>query len=226
MIKRQRRRFALLVIGLSSGLFSHAQSHPTQLEVPHAPIPIHVLVQSPADTRTELQVICLFQSTPENKLHGALSELNEKLGGAFDRIRKPEKFAGALGETLLLTPPAGKISARQLLIVGLGDSNSFTPEKMELAGTIVYSEANSLGVKDPYFAPTVLDGGVTKFTTGEISEWFIRGFLRGWSTEKELAASGYGNGSEVTELTYLAGPTHANDTRDGIVKAISEMSAQ
>jgi hypothetical protein len=38
----------------------------------------------PAETTTELQVICLFRSSPENTLHGSLLELNEKLKGLLD----------------------------------------------------------------------------------------------------------------------------------------------
>ena len=49
-------------------------------------IPIQVLKQSPADTNTDLQVICLFRSSPENILHGALIETNERLNGLLDRI--------------------------------------------------------------------------------------------------------------------------------------------
>src|SRR5271155_2942992 len=54
-------------------------SLPAMLEVPNSPIPTHVLVQSPSETRTELQIICLFESTPANTLHGSLIETNQKL---------------------------------------------------------------------------------------------------------------------------------------------------
>lgn len=103
-----------------------AQTPPTQLDVPNAPITTRVLVQSPAETKTDLQVICLFQSDPANTLHGSLLELNEKLGGLLDQIRKPTGFAGLFGETLLLTPTKSQLPAKRLLIVGLGDSKAFT----------------------------------------------------------------------------------------------------
>ena len=65
----------------------------TQLQAQHAgaeiscaTLPIQVLAQSPAYTTTELQVICLFRSSPVNVLHGSLTETNEKLNGLISSI--------------------------------------------------------------------------------------------------------------------------------------------
>jgi Cytosol aminopeptidase family, N-terminal domain len=218
MMTKQIRSTALVALICCSAILV-GQSAPAQLEVPNATIPTHVLVQSPAETKTALQVICLFKSDPTNTLHGSLVEINEKLGGLLDQIRKPASFAGIFGETLLIGPPLTKMSAKQILIVGLGDSQSYTPERMELVGSIVYREASRLRVEHPFFAPTVLDGGVTGFSTGDTAAWFIRGFLRAAATEKQLVGAGASAGMSVRELTFLAGATHANDTRDGIVKA-------
>ena len=72
-----------------------------------------------ADTATGLQAICLFRSSPANRLHGSLLEINTKLKGLLDRIRKPELFRGQLGETLVVTPPSRSRGARRLLLIGL-----------------------------------------------------------------------------------------------------------
>jgi hypothetical protein len=104
-----------------------------------------------------------------NTLHASPTEKNEKLKGLLDRVRKPDLFRGELGETLLLAPPARSLSAKKLLIIGLGDSQTFSPQRMQLVGEILYNEASRLGVAHTYFAPTILDGGVSKFTTGEVA---------------------------------------------------------
>jgi hypothetical protein len=192
-----------------------------ELRVANAPIPIRVLVQSPAETETELQVICLFRSDPSNSLHGSLVETNAKLKGLLERIRKPNLFRGDLGETMLLRPPAGSLAAKRLLIIGLGDSEGFSPERMELVGAIAYREANRLEVSHPFFAPTVIDGGVTKFTTGEVAEQVIRGFLRAARTHKVEMEAGAAGEAMIQDLTYLAGAAHAEDTKRGIEKAIA-----
>jgi hypothetical protein len=108
-----------------SGPIAHAQIQPAPIDIPNAPVPIQVLVQSPADTNTDLQVICLFRSSPENTLHGSLLETNEKLKGLLDRVRNPKLFRGEFGETLLLAPPKGSLGAKKLLIIGLGTRRRF-----------------------------------------------------------------------------------------------------
>jgi hypothetical protein len=212
-------RFALFA---SQQSVMDAQTAPLRMDVANAPIPMHVLVQSAAETATDLQVICLFRSSPENTLHGSLVETNEKLHGLLDRLRNPDLFRGELGETLLLAPPQGGLGARKLLIIGLGDSQTFSPQRMQLVGEILYVEAVRLGVAHPFFAPTILDGGVSGFRTGEIAEQVILGFLRADRTEKAAQQANAAAAGRVAALTFLAGPQHATDTLDGIRKAISE----
>jgi hypothetical protein len=73
------------------------QAQHAGVEISGAPLPIRVLAQSPADTTTELQVICQFRSSPVNVLHGSLAETNEKLNGLQDRVRS-RRCSGASWE--------------------------------------------------------------------------------------------------------------------------------
>ncbi len=159
-----------------------------------------------------------------NTLHGSLAEANEKLKGLLERIRRPELFDGELGETLLIAPPQDSLGAKKLLIIGLGDSQSFSPQRMQLVGEILYTEASRIGVAHPFFAPTILDGGVAKFTTGEVAEQVIGGFLRAAATHKVLEVAKASASPGITALTYLAGVQNVNSTREGIEKAISAAS--
>jgi len=199
-----------------------AQTPPLVIDIPDAPIAMRVLVQSPAETVTDLQVICLFQSSPLNTLHGSLAEINEKLHGLLDRVRKPELFAGQLGETLLIAPPKDSLPAKRLLLIGLGDSQTFSPQRMELVGEIVYHEAGRVGVSHPFFAPTILDGGVSKFNTGDIAEQVISGFLRASATAKSLQDAHASSQLAISALTFLAGAKNAENTRQGIERALKQ----
>jgi hypothetical protein len=214
-----RSAFPIALIG---GPMAFAQ--PASIDIPGSPIPIRILAQSPADTTADLQVICLFRSSPENTLHGSLTETNEKLRGLLERIRKPELFRGELGETLMLAPPKGSLGAKKLLIVGLGDSQTFSTARMQLVGEILYMEASRLGVTHPFFAPTILDGGVARFATGEVAEQVVGGFLRAVATENILRDASASAGQGVTALTFLAGPKNVSSTREGIEKAIAAAS--
>jgi hypothetical protein len=208
-----------------AGGSSSGEAKPAEIQIASGRLPIRVLVQSPADTVTELQVICLFQSSPSNTLHGSLAETNQKLNGLLEQVRKPDMFRGELGETLLIAPPSGSLNARKLLIIGLGDSATFTPLRMELVGSALYREANRLRVAHPFFAPTILDGGVTKFPTGQVSEQVLSGFLRAARTERKLTDARASAGQVVKDLTFLAGAAHASDTQQGIEKAIAADAA-
>ncbi len=206
---------------VASAAFAQAPTAGQVLHIQQFGFPVDVLVQGPADTQTELQIICLFHSDPSNTLHGSLIEMNKKLNELLDHVRAPSLFAGDLGETLLIVPRSGTIPAHRLLIIGLGDSRSFTPARMNLVGAIAFTEASRLGVRHPFFAPTVLDGGVSGFNTGEIAEQFMRGFLRGQAVERQSHASGEAPLGSVEKLTFLAGAAHAADTQAGIAKAFA-----
>src|SRR5260370_18086569 len=93
-------------------------------------------------------------------------------------------------------------------MVGLGDSQTFTPERMELVGAIAYSEASRLGVAHPFFAPTILDGGLTKITTGQVSEQVIRGFSRAANTESLLNSDAKAPQPIIMSLPNLAPPRY------------------
>jgi hypothetical protein len=187
--------------------------------VPNAAFPVNVLVQSPALAKTDLQAICVFRSSPGNTLHGSLLEIDEKLGGLLSQVRKDNLFSGELGETLLIAPKPGTIAARRLLLIGLGDLESFSADREQVVGFIFFEEANRLGVSDPYFAPTVLDGGKAGLDTGDVAQQFLNGFLRAKATQDLLQHAGVSAGSDPHSLTFLAGAAHAARTREGLATA-------
>jgi hypothetical protein len=209
-----RIRFALLAL-----IFSAASLEAQLLSVPNNSIPVSVLVQSPALTKTDLQAICLFRSDPGNTLNGSLREIDEHLGGLLTQIRKSNLFTGTLGETLLIVPKTGTIPAGRLLLIGLGDREGFSPDREQLIGFTFFEEAERLNIRHPYFAPTVLDGGKTGLDTGEVAQQFLLGFLQAKATHDLLQHAGVSSGTNPQSLTFLAGAAHAQSSRDGLVKA-------
>ncbi len=195
-----------------------AQAPPAAVRV-QGGFPVDLLVQSPAATKTELQIVCLFHADTETKFQGSLAEIDEKLGGLLTQIHRQSLFAGNLGETLLIAPKPNTISARKLLLIGLGDIESFSPEREQGVGFIVFEEARRMAIEHPFFAPTVLDGGKAGIDTGAVAEQFLRGFLRAKASEEAVEASGMSNGANPTGLTFLAGASHAADTKTGLMRA-------
>jgi hypothetical protein len=219
--------FVLVLAALSVQAQTHSATPPIAesqvLTVSNASFPVEVLVESPAATRTELQAICLFRSDPDNTFHGSLTEIDQKLGGLLSQIRKANLFSGALGETLLIAPKPGTIPARRLLLIGLGDRESFTPEREQQVGFTFFEEAERLGISHPYFAPTVLDGGKTGTDTGDVAQQFLSGFLRAKAIQDLLKSAGVAADTSPRSLIFLAGPSHAANTRDGLARAFKTM---
>ncbi len=213
-MKEASRAWVVLAVLLTVALSVHGFGQGARA------LPVKVLAQSPAETKTELQIICLFQPAPGNTLQGALAETDERLHGLLGQVRRPGLFGAELGETLLLAPPAGTLGARRLLLIGLGDAAGFTSERMRLVGRIALREANRLGVAHPFFAPTVLDGGVTKYSTGEVAEQVVRGVREALAAEEALRAGGSAKPLAVEDFTFLAGAKHATDTQEGINRAL------
>jgi hypothetical protein len=118
----------------------------------------------------------------------------------------------------------GSLGAKKLLIIGLGNSQDFSLQRMQLVGEILYAEASGLAVAEPYFAPTILDGGVAKFTTGEVAEHVIAGVLRAAAIERTLREHKATGEAVVKGLTYLAGAKNVESTRAGVEKAIAAAS--
>ena len=221
------RNALLLTPALFACIAAAAQTPPsppavgTRLSVPNTILPTDVLVQGPTEAPGDLQIICLFQSFPDNKLLASLASMDQQLGGLLTKVRTQSLFRGDLGETILLTPKPGVIAAQRLLIIGLGDRTTFTAQREELIGEIAYAESERLGVTAPTFAPTVLDGGFSGTNTGTIGTDFIKGFLRGRAIGATLYAAHAGPSPKVAHLTFLAGQAHALDTQKGLVSVLN-----
>jgi hypothetical protein len=50
----------------------------------------------------------------------------------------------------------------------------------------------------------------------------MSGFLRAARTEKILQGVGASRGKLLQDLTYLAGPAHASDAKQGIQRAVAD----
>jgi hypothetical protein len=214
-------KLSILLMSIVIGLMPCAGQSPAP-----PTLPVSVLSQGPSDSDTDLLVFCLFRSSPRNKLSASLIETDDKLHGLLTEIRKPGLFSGELGETMVLTPPPGSMKPRKLLVIGLGDSQTFTPSRMYLVGKIAFLEADRLGAAHPFFAASILDGGVTKFTTGEVATYVVGGFREALALEQTLHSRGDAGPPAVADFTYLAGPKNVASTRAGIAQAMSNAPAQ
>ena len=186
-------------------------------------------VQSPSAQPTPLQIVCVFEYTegdifnsppalPRN-LNGMV-HVDEALHGLITDLRKSGKFMGHAYETLLITPLAGTIPAKKLLLIGLGDRNKFTADLMTDIGRIGMREAIKLGVDSYSHASDLKDAGVDS-PTGPVAQNVVKGALEAYQTELYLQSKNAAPAPKVTKLTLLAGPAFFTASGDAIKQYLS-----
>ncbi|MBI3260946.1 leucyl aminopeptidase [Candidatus Berkelbacteria bacterium] len=95
-------------------------------------------------TQTDLVIVNEFEGV--KKPDGATGAIDQALGGIISEVAKEEHFEGKEGESLLLHTH-GKISAKRVLVIGLGKKEDFTLEGARRAAAHSVKKAKLLGAK-------------------------------------------------------------------------------
>lgn len=190
-------------------------------------VKVKVRMEGPYTADVPLQVVCYFKYTPEGvkRMSGAPVELDKHLGGVIASLRERGEFIGDDLETILITPPAGSIRAKALLLIGLGDEATLSLDKMERVGRAAVREAGRLGVRKVAFAPLIRDQGNSKLGTGDVANAVLRGVFLAYDTEKRLQKEGLAKEFALDEWWQEAGPMYFDETVVSTKKAIEEASA-
>lgn len=227
------KRTIVVTALLFAHIFVHAQQTTTAVGTTKAwgkvdGVSIEGLVQGPSAAVADLQIACVFEYTEGDifnappALPAALNgmvHLDEATNGLITEIRKSGQFAGHALETILITPPAGKIKAKKLLLIGLGDRNQFTPELMTKVGSVAMREALSLNVASLSFASDLKDAGIDS-PTALVAENVTRGMLQAYKVAAYLKSKHYAAFKPLSKMILLAGPSFFTVAGQGIEKAI------
>jgi len=195
-------------------------------------IAVNGLVQGPSAAEADLQVACVFEYTegdifnppalPAN-LNGMV-HLDDALKGIITELRKSGKFTGHALETLLITPQKGTLAAKQLLLIGLGDRNKFTPDLMISVGSTAMREALRLGVSNYSFASDIKDAGIDS-PTALVATNVVLGTFEAYRTQTYLKDKKLAEYKPLTKVILLAGPAFYTVAGEGIKEAISKLNA-
>ena len=174
-------------------------------------IAIESMVQGPAAQETPLQIACVFEYTEGDIFisppalpaeSNGMVHLDKALNGLITDIRRSGKFEGHPLETLMITPPAGRIRANKLLLIGLGDRNIFDPALMIKVSQVGMREALRLGVPSYSFAADIKDAGIHS-PTGVVAGNIVQGAVQAYRTNEYLKSKGM-NGDASYQQTDLA----------------------
>ncbi|GAA3933841.1 peptidase M17 [Chitinophaga oryziterrae] len=190
---------------------------------------IEGMVQGPSTEVTPLQVACVFEYTEgdifnsppalEASVNGMV-HLDHDLKGIITDIRKSGRFTGHAFETLLITPPAGTIGAKRVLLIGLGNRNKFTPSLMTDIASVAMREALRLGVGSFAFASDLKDAGIDS-PTALVAANVVKGMFAAYRTEIYLKTKKMSSFKPLTKVTLLAGPAFYTVAGQGIKEAIA-----
>ncbi|MBW8683841.1 M17 family peptidase N-terminal domain-containing protein [Chitinophaga rhizophila] len=190
-------------------------------------IAVEVKVTAPSAQETPLQIACVFEYTEGDitnppalpaALNGML-HVDEALHGMISYLRKSGKFSGHAFETLLITPPAGTLKAKQLLLIGLGDRNTFNAQVMYTIGAIGMREALKLGVPSYSHASNIKDAGIDS-PTAEVAENVVKGALDAYNTQVYLKEKKMSVFKPVTKFTLLSGPAFYGASSEAVKHAL------
>ncbi|SEW43042.1 Cytosol aminopeptidase family, N-terminal domain [Chitinophaga sp. YR573] len=195
-------------------------------------VAIEGMVQGPSTAITPLQIACVFEYT-EGDIFNAppalpaavngMVHLDKDLNGIITDIRKSGKFTGHTFETLLITPPAGAISPKKVLLIGLGDRNKFTPELMTDIASVAMREALRLGVTGFAFASDLKDAGIDS-PTALVAGNVVKGMFNAYRTEAYLREKKMSSYKPLVKVTLLAGPSFYTTAGQGIKEAITSFN--
>src|SRR6185437_1124267 len=128
-------------------------------------------------------------------------------------------FVGDELETMLIETN-GKIPARRLLLIGLGDEPALSLERMERIGRVAYRETAKSGAAAAAFAPLIRDQGNDKLPAGDVETSFIRGLLLARDTDLRLQKEGLSRKYALKTWVVEAGPAFYKETIAGVRKGI------
>ncbi|MCA6068223.1 peptidase M17 [Chryseobacterium sp. RG1] len=191
------------------------------------------LVQGPSAAMADLQIACVFEYTDGDifnppalpkELNGMV-HLDDALKGAITDVRKTGKFKGHALETLLITPPKGSLSSKKLLLIGLGNRNSFDAELMKEVGSVAMREALKLKIKTVSFASDIKDAGIDS-PTALVAENVVLGAFDAYRAQSYLNQRHLSEKITVQKLILLAGPAFFNVAGGGIKEAITKLNTK
>ncbi|MGB3684104.1 MAG: leucyl aminopeptidase [Rubrobacteraceae bacterium] len=166
---------------------------------------IGVLTNKPSEVSIGLLAVCLFKE----------ETIPEDLNDAADVAVSDGDFSGAPGETALLYT-GGTLPTPRLLLVGLGDKSSFSPEKLRRAAATVARRARKLKVREVAFVPRQPEGATVEATARATAEGAVLGLYRftRYKTSGTDSATGDGENPASFDLVIEA-PAEEEAARRG-----------
>jgi hypothetical protein len=188
---------------------------------------VSVKMIGPYSEPADLQIICLLKHKASGDTYlGAAKDTDQHLHGLLSALRNRDEFVGELGETILFTPPAGSIPAKQFMVIGLGDEKNLSLDSLRVVGRIAAREAVRLRAKHVAWAPVIRDEGKITIDVGEGDRAFIEQLVSAYDTEKRLQEQELAPAFSIEDIVIEAGPAYFEEASKQVQEGIESMAAQ
>jgi hypothetical protein len=186
-----------------------------------------VRATKPQDLECDLQIMGYFKHKPSgDTVISVIVDFDQMMGGPIKALRDRGEFVGEELETIVLTPPAGVMKPKKILLVGYGDETKFSLDVMRRVAVTSTRQAIRLGARKAAFAPALFDQGYEKLHAKEVAATFLQGVVPAYDTEKRLQRQGLAAASALTEFILEAGPTHFADVIAGVTQGLEAAKAE
>jgi hypothetical protein len=188
---------------------------------------IKVRATKPQDLDTDLQIIGYFKHNPSgDTVLSVLIDIDKMLGGLITSLRDRGAFVGNELETLTFTPPKGIMRPKKIMLIGYGDAETFSLDRLPRIGTVALREAVRMRAARVAFAPALRDQGSNKFGTGDVERENVKAIILAYDTEKRLQKEGLAREFTLMEFIVEAGPEFFKDTIAGVAKGVEAGNAE
>lgn len=159
----------------------------------------------------DLSAVCMFTAELElSEPRGGLAHLDTALGGALVQLRR-ERILGAAGRILLIEQPPTTISARELLVVGMGPADGWTPADTADAVERTFTTAVLRRCGSVAFAPSLLDSGLNPPVTADIPDLMVNALASALDRCSRLADLGLSGDQTLRNWTFDVGESRFDE---------------
>ena len=149
--------------------------------------------------KAEVLVLPVFEDT--KTLQGSLDVIDRATKGLIKNLLTSGDFLGERYKTFMLYPQ-GTLSAKRIVLVGLGKKEKFDLDVMRGAGGKAFHYVRDLGIKTIHLPEDLLD--VKGFSVSKLLEAFLTGGSLGVYQFRDLITTGREKIKEVDECVIVS----------------------
>jgi hypothetical protein len=154
-------------------------------------VSVEVAAWDAAGADVELSCAAVFsREAADSPLSGGLAHLDAALDGHLVQLRTEGAYTAAVGECLLIAKPSLHVSARAVLLVGMGDPAGWSTLRLRDAVRSAAEFALAMGVRSAAFAPGMLDSGLGADATVGASGHMVEGLAAALHARSRLTDFG------------------------------------